>query len=80
MAGFPALTPRERDVLACLVDGMTNAEIARELHVSVSTVKTYMSKLLAKLGVENRTQAAISYVRDENLRTAQATAGALAAG
>jgi DNA-binding NarL/FixJ family response regulator len=53
------LTPRERDVLALLGEGHTNAEIARRLFVSEATVKTTVSHLLDRIGVENRTQAAI---------------------
>ncbi|MGC5165971.1 response regulator [Luteimicrobium sp. DT211] len=53
------LTARERDVLALLADGQTNAKIAEALFVSQPTVKTIVSHILDELGVENRTQAAI---------------------
>ncbi len=53
------LTEREREVLALLSEGATNREIAGELYLSVDTVKTHVRKLFAKLGVTNRTQAAI---------------------
>jgi DNA-binding NarL/FixJ family response regulator len=53
------LTPREHDVLALLGDGHTNADIARRLFVSEATIKTTVSHLLDRIGVENRTQAAI---------------------
>lgn len=59
----PGLSPREQDMLACLARGMTNAEIARELYISIGTVKSHLSSLFAKLGVSNRTQAALSVVR-----------------
>jgi len=53
------LTPREQDVMSLLGEGMTNAEIARRLFVSEATIKTTVSHLLERIGVENRTQAAI---------------------
>lgn len=52
------LTPREKDVLAQLVRGLTNGEIASELVVSPSTVKFHVSSILGKLGVKTRTEAA----------------------
>ena len=55
----PTLTPRERDVLACLTVGKSNREIATELNLAVTTVKSHLSSIYKKLGVSNRTQAAI---------------------
>ncbi len=52
------LTDRERQVLALLVEGMTNKEIAKQLSLSDGTVRVYVSHVLAKLGVGNRTEAA----------------------
>jgi NarL family two-component system response regulator LiaR len=51
------LTPRERDVLALLVEGLTNAEIAGRLGVSRSTVKVHVSNILSKLSVSSRGEA-----------------------
>ncbi|MFE7664349.1 response regulator transcription factor [Streptomyces celluloflavus] len=46
-------------MLALIGSGLTNAQIARRLHLSQASVKTYVSRALAKLGLDNRTQAAI---------------------
>ena len=61
--GIAALTGREREVLAQIADGRSNREIARRLQVSEKTVKTHVSSVLAKLGVADRTQAALLAVR-----------------
>jgi DNA-binding NarL/FixJ family response regulator len=53
------LSDREREVMALLGSGESNAELAKRLYVSEATVKTYVSRLLAKLDLANRTQAAI---------------------
>jgi DNA-binding NarL/FixJ family response regulator len=60
----PRLTPREREVLALIGRGMANKRIALELGVSEKTVKTHVGHLLAKLGVSDRTQAALLAVRE----------------
>jgi DNA-binding NarL/FixJ family response regulator len=60
------LTPRERDVLAGLGSGLSNAELAAELVISEATAKTHVSRVLAKLGVTSRVQAAIA-ARDAGL-------------
>ena len=57
--GWPELSDREREVLRLLGRGESNATIASELFVSEATVKTYVSRLLGKLDLANRTQAAI---------------------
>jgi two-component system, NarL family, response regulator LiaR len=57
------LTERETDVLRCLAEGKANKEIARELLVSETTVKSHVSNILTKLGVPSRTQAALYAVR-----------------
>jgi PAS domain S-box-containing protein len=56
------LTPREREALRLLASGKTNRQIAQELLVSVSTVKAYVARIIAKLGVSDRTQAAVRAV------------------
>jgi two-component system, NarL family, response regulator LiaR len=53
------LTARELDVLKCLGEGMTNQEISEELFIGIKTTKTHVSNILSKLGVADRTQAAI---------------------
>ncbi len=53
------LTEREEDVLVTVARGRTNAEIADELHISLSTVKTHLSSLMAKLDARNRVELAI---------------------
>ncbi|MCT2581891.1 response regulator [Actinophytocola gossypii] len=53
------LTDRELGVLACLGRGMSNADIAGELHLSESTVKSYVSRMLVKVDCRNRTQAGL---------------------
>ena len=63
--GLDALTRREREVLAELAKGQSNREIARVLGVSEKTVKAHVSSVLAKLGVQDRTQAALLAVRHE---------------
>jgi len=57
------LTAREREVLALIVRGLSNKRIALELGVSEKTVKTHVGHVLAKLGVSDRTQAALHAVR-----------------
>jgi DNA-binding NarL/FixJ family response regulator len=57
------LTPREREVLALIVRGMANKRIALELGLSEKTVKAHVGHVLAKLGVSDRTQAALHAVR-----------------
>jgi NarL family two-component system response regulator LiaR len=59
-----ALTRREREVLDLMVDGLTNTEIAERLVVSLSTVKTHVSSIIAKLGASTRTEAAAIAVRE----------------
>jgi DNA-binding NarL/FixJ family response regulator len=53
------LTDKEREVLAALADGLASADIAEQLHLSEATVKTHVSRILTKLNLTNRVQAAI---------------------
>ncbi len=53
------LTEREEEVLATVARGRTNAEIAAELHISLSTVKTHLGSLMTKLGARNRVEIAM---------------------
>ena len=58
-AALPTLTPREIEVLRAVARGRTNAEIAGQLYLSVTTVKSYASSLFTKLGVSDRVQATV---------------------
>jgi len=62
------LSAREREVLACIMSGMTNAEIAQELVISLSTAKFHVSSILTKLNVSNRAEA-VSLALQERLVT-----------
>jgi DNA-binding NarL/FixJ family response regulator len=57
-----ALTPREMEVLSRIASGETNRQIAQELHISLSTVKRHLERILSKLGVSDRTQAAVKAI------------------
>ena len=58
-AAVAELSDREREVFAAIARGRPNAEIALALHMSVATVKAHVSRILAKLGLDNRTQIAL---------------------
>src|SRR4249920_3972970 len=57
------LSPQERNILRLIADGLTNRQIAEQVHLAEKTVKNYVSNLLAKLGMERRTQAAVYAAR-----------------
>jgi len=58
-AELAALTPRELQVLRLVAGGLSNLEVAHELHLTESTVKTHVARILAKLGLTSRTQAVV---------------------
>ncbi|MET9617651.1 response regulator transcription factor [Kitasatospora indigofera] len=58
-SAFPDLTDREREILALVGEGLTNRQIGQRLYLAEKTVKNHISRLLAKLGVERRVQAAV---------------------
>ena len=60
------LTVRETDLLAALADGHTNAQLAEEFKISANTVKFHLKNLYEKMGVGNRTEAVVKYLRQSN--------------
>lgn len=64
--GLDTLTDRERDVLVCLGEGLSNHQIARRLGIGEATVKTHVSRVLTKLDLRSRVQAAV-LARDAGL-------------
>ncbi|MFZ1361726.1 MAG: response regulator transcription factor [Candidatus Nanopelagicales bacterium] len=65
----PKLSPREKEVLALLAEGLGVAQISQQLFISESTTKTHISKLYEKLGASNRAQALMSALRMGLLKT-----------
>ncbi|MFI6888890.1 response regulator [Streptosporangium canum] len=59
LARIADLTDREVEVLTCLGEGLSNAKIAHRLYLSEATIKSYVSRMLVKLGLSNRTQAGL---------------------
>ena len=72
-AALSRLTPREREILAALAQGLGDKEIAQQLHISHETVRTHMVNLLRKLGVESRLQALVFAVKQGVVRLEPAT-------
>ena len=69
--GPDSLTPREREVLRLIVDGQSNKEIGRALSISEDTAKKHVQTILSKLGVSDRTQAAVKAMRDSLVESFQ---------
>jgi DNA-binding NarL/FixJ family response regulator len=63
-ASISLLTPREREIIRLLAQSFNNSAIARSLHVSRETIKLNLKAIYRKLGVTNRTQAAVWAIRD----------------
>jgi DNA-binding CsgD family transcriptional regulator len=61
--GLFALTPRELEVLQMISSGLTNAEAARRMQLSVHAIKFHLAGVYRRLGVTNRTEAAVAYLR-----------------
>ena len=70
-AGLVSLTPRELEVLELISAGATNAEAALRLHLSVHAIKFHLARIYRRLGVTNRTEAAITYYRSLSHSAAQ---------
>jgi DNA-binding CsgD family transcriptional regulator len=64
--GLLALTPRELEVLEMIASGMTNAEAGERLQLSVHAIKFHLAEIYRRLGVSNRTEAAVAYLRLRN--------------
>ncbi len=64
--GLVALTPRELEVLQMIAFGLTNAEAAKRLHLSVHAIKFHLAAIYRRLGVANRTEAAVAFLKNTN--------------
>jgi DNA-binding NarL/FixJ family response regulator len=65
-ARFRSLTRRELEVLEMIAAGLTNAEAAARLHLSVHAIKFHLAAIYRRLGVSNRTEAAVAYLRSDS--------------
>lgn len=72
VAAIAALTPHQKRVLDCLVEGMSNKVISFRLGVAISTVKAHLSAIFIQLGCANRTEAAIIALRYRRTKTSDA--------
>jgi len=63
-SGVDILTPREREILQLLADGMSNVDVADKLFISQETVKSHVRHILAKLEADTRTQAVAIALRE----------------
>ena len=66
---IPDLSPRQREILESITQGLSNAQIALQLDISAESVKTHMSKLFAKLGAASRAEAVAIALRKRLLRS-----------
>jgi len=73
--GLVALTPRELEVLQMIASGLTNAEAAKRMQLSVHAIKFHLAGVYRRLGVTNRTEAAVTYLRFMNTGADPATLG-----
>lgn len=64
---WSTLSPRELEVLVMMSRGLTNAEIAAELGKTVHAVKFHLASIFRKLGVANRTEAAVAFLRSQQV-------------
>ena len=67
----PQLSPREKSILRCLIEGDSNKSIARKIDIAEATVKVHVKAILRKIRVQNRTQAAIWAMNHGTLAVAQ---------
>lgn len=65
------LTPRELEVLRMISEGLTNAEVAERLQLSVHAIKFHLAGIYRRLNVANRTEAAVTYLRAQGAIAAQ---------
>ena len=75
---YYSLSGRESEILECITEGMTNKEIADRLFLSPETVKTYVSRMLKKLGARNRTEAVVRAIEIGNNMARSVLRGELA--
>lgn len=69
LSGLRLLSPREREVLGMAAQGLTNQQVAANLEVTVHAVKFHLASIYRKLGVNNRTEAAVVWLRRPPLET-----------
>lgn len=62
-SGLDSLTPREKQILSLVSDGLQNKQIAAEMGISKQTVKNHLSNIFEKLGTRSRTSAAFTYYK-----------------
>lgn len=74
--GHNLLTPREEQVVALVADGLSNREVASELHLSEHTIKKYMFRIFEKLGISSRVELVLYAVNHGDHRDAEWVAGA----